>query len=90
MLRHTKFRPYIRRMRPGDTSDDLRVRMRLAFYQVAGWEGYVLVQRGFRHHVIDVARTRREVMKTPAVVALGIKPFKTWAKEAQTYARGKK
>lgn len=86
--KHKKFRPYVRRLKPGDKSDDFRTAVQLALFRAVGWSGWVIAQHGFPGVVTAVERTKGEIMRKPFQVMLGQKTFKEWARDFQRYASG--
>lgn len=85
---HKKYRPYIRRMKPSDKSDDFWTAIRLELYRSADWSGWVLVQHGFPGVVMAVDRCKRDLMHSPFPVLAGSKTFKQWARDFQRHAAG--
>lgn len=78
-----KFRPYVRRAKPGDYGADARTAILLNFRRNVGWPTYVLVQRGVRHRVMNCGKSRLEVMQSPLFVRSGRMTFKQWSKAIQ-------
>jgi hypothetical protein len=67
MLRHLKFRPYIRRLHGTEEAHDLLTQVQLGFYikllrEKEIKKAYVLTQRGFSNHVIAVASNKSDLM----------------------------
>lgn len=102
VIRHTKFRPYIRRANGRERAEGLRMALRLEFYRLRGEAFYVLVQRGFPRDVMAVGRSRDDIAQD-LVGAFGAfvrktkrngrngrrwsgKSFRAWAKRTQRYA----
>lgn len=88
MLRHTKYRPYVRRYRPGDKTENFAIAFRMAFYLEQGRPFYVMVQRGFPRLVIEVGASKRDVQRKPVLVKFGRSTFRQWAKRIQCQAMG--
>ena len=86
MLKHTKYRPYIRKANGKEKSETLRMAFRLAFYQSIGQPFYVLVQRGFKNLVIDVGSSKKHIEKNIFTVAIKRNTFKQWTFRIQKNA----
>ena len=86
--KHKRYRPYVRRMKPGDKADDFRTAICLEFYREIKRKAWVLAQHGFPGRVIGVDSSKRALMQSPLVVAVGRKTFKQWARDTQRYASG--
>ena len=78
-----KFRPYVRRAKPGDYGADARTSILLNFRRDVGWPTYVLVQRGCRHRVMVCGRSKSEVEQCLLFIRSGRMTFKQWAKLIQ-------
>jgi hypothetical protein len=90
MLRHHKYRPYIRRMNGKEKSDDIFIAMRLAFYRKMikkGEKVYVCVQTGFPNNAIMIGKTKEEIKNRILVVRIRKWSFKKWAKAIQEWAK---
>lgn len=86
MKRHRKYLPYVRLANGREKTVSWRMAIRLAAYQIKGKPFYVMVQRGFPNLVIDVARHKRELQRSPVFVAAGRQTFREWAKSIQKSA----
>lgn len=82
-----KYLPYVRRANGREQTSTLRDAIRLAFHRLRGRPFYVMVQRGFPNTVIAVARSKRELSRSPLPVATGRMNFGQWAKSIQRYAQ---
>lgn len=85
-----KFRPYVRRANGWEKAGSLRIAVRLAFYQSRNRPFYVMVQRGFPNLAMDCGASKRDVARTPLMVASGRQKFRAWARRIQRYAQGAK
>ncbi|ADC73104.1 hypothetical protein TK90_2617 (plasmid) [Thioalkalivibrio sp. K90mix] len=79
---HKKYRPYIRRQHPADRADDFSTALRLALFQENGWRGWVLVQHGVRGKVVEIARSRGELIHSMVGADEG---FQAWARRVQAF-----
>ncbi len=80
MRRHKKFRPYVRLANGRERSGSLRTAFRLAFYQGLGKPFYVMVQHGFPNEAISVGASKRDIQRSPFLVAAKKMRFRQWAK----------
>ncbi len=81
MLKHTKYRPYIRRLQGNETAHDLETNIQLSFYKKLLKtkdikKAYVLTQRGFPNHALAVSCTKENLYK---ITSLTNKEFKPWS-----------
>jgi hypothetical protein len=88
MLKHTKFRPYIRRLKGHEEAKDLLTSIQLSFYKKLINEGelkkaYILTQRGFSNHVLAISSSKQELIEKALHKSVHT-DFGTWAKELQT------
>lgn len=99
MLRHLKFRPYIRRLHGKEEAYDLLTQVQLGFYIKLLQEkeikkAYVLTQRGFSNHVIAVASNKSDLIsKVQSLEEDGKDDLKRWSINTQkqlnaSYAQG--
>lgn len=79
-MKKSKFKPYIRRANGKEKSEDFRIALRLAFYQMLERPFFVMVQHGFPNLAIEVGASKKEIMKSILVVFLKQKTFKEWTK----------
>lgn len=83
MNQRRKYLPYIRRANGREQAPTLRLGIQLAFHGLIGRPFYVMVQRGFPNRVLAVARSKRELSRSPLPVATGQMNFREWAKSIQ-------
>ncbi|GAA3911024.1 hypothetical protein [Litoribacillus peritrichatus] len=90
MLKHTKFRPYVRRLNGHEVAHDLETSIKLSFLrkQIKAKrlkKAYVLTQRGFSNHVMAVSVNKRDLQCSSAKTS---KHFKSWSLQIQKQAFG--
>lgn len=84
MLRHLKYRPYIRRANGRETSSNLAVALALAEYEIIKRPFYVLVQRGLPQVALLTGPNRQNLLKRLCrAQKIG---FKAWARNIQREA----
>ena len=88
MLKHTRYRPYIRRANGRERSESWRCALRLAFYQQRGKPFFVAVQRGFPRNVFAVGPSRKQLLDSFVGAHPHFGGFKAWARRMQRYATG--
>lgn len=89
MLRHHKFRPYIRRLHGNEEAHDLITQVQLSFYTnlIQNKEiskAYVLTQRGFSGHVIAVSSNKETLIRKALEANSKTSDFHNWTKEIQS------
>lgn len=85
-MKSRKFRPYIRRARGDEHTNNWRIAIRLGYYRLRGKPFFVMVQHGFPRLVMEVMGTKRELKQSPFPVARGRKTFRRWSKDIQRHA----
>lgn len=90
MLKHHKFRPYIRRLHGNEEAHDLATQIQLSFYNnlLQNKEipkAYVLTQRGFSKHVIAVSNSKQTLIQKALQLNNNAADFKDWSKQAQAF-----
>lgn len=90
MLRHTRYRPYIRRANGREDAADFRTALRLVFYRELKKPFFVLVQRGTPNTVMTVGSSREAIQESIVFVRGKRRAFRKWARKIQKFASGKK
>jgi len=87
MLKHHKFRPYIRRLHGNEAAHDLVTQIQLSFYlklikDKEIKKAYVLTQRGFPNHILAVSNNKQSLI-SKALTGSTKQSLKDWQKDTQ-------